>query len=169
MNGKQITPFYSLRQLASVSHRFSLVLFKIACKLCRCFCFCLGKPIAVCMQTFRRATPRLEIPKKIWVWNPAIQKAKAEACNSSSKCSAVAGEQCYHVCVIRRTRLATPAARQSAGDPGPWVSHYALAARPLRDLGNHYSSAPWNQKDYLTYLLRILLPLANNVILYEIQ
>lgn len=143
MNGKQITPFCS-EAIGIVSHRFSLVLFKIACKICRCFCFCLGKPTAVCMQTFRHATPHLEIPKEILVWNPSIKKAKAEACNSSRKCSPAAGEPCYHVCVICRTRLATPAAGQcsKAGDRGPWVSHCALAARPLWDLGNHCSSLP---------------------------
>lgn len=163
MNGKQITPFYSLRQSVSVSHGFSLGLFKGARKICRCSCFCLAKLITVCMQTFRCATPKLEISKKIWFWNLLQYWWKPRCCGRWAVST--------WVCAICRTRSVTPAARQSTGGWRPQVSHWVLTACHLQDPENHCTSLPWLPHlriKKLSYLLWILPPLANNVILCKI-
>lgn len=139
MNGNQITLF-SLRKSASVLHRLVSRLFKGAHKICRCFCFCLAKLNTVCMQTFTSAILKLEIPKKIWLWNLSIEEAKAEAYSTSGSWGAVAGEMLPCARAVCRTRSAMPAARQSTGGQRLLVSPCTLAAHPLWEPTNHCTS-----------------------------
>lgn len=148
MNGKQIIPFYSLKQSASVSHgaTFSLGLFKGAPRICRCSCFCLAKPSTVCLQTFRCATRKIEIPKKICPWNPSVKKAKAGACNTSGNGGAASGERLLHACATCRGR----SARQSAGGQGPWgLFGCSSPAGPSESLQLSALASPFKNKEVI--------------------